>query len=113
MSDQATISQPSIDSNSIKTAQSRKLVTTGPGHVFEKFVTNVRLKARETRQILIGSSNSPMPPKGFSIELKPHKMPAETLVTKVTAEGSTRRYDYVLDITNCSDRSVSAQIWQM
>jgi|GEM_PF-3387855 len=117
MSNQA-VAQPRMTNQEMQHKQSRsqktiKTITSGPGHVFGKFVTNVRLKANETRQILIGSSNSPMPPKGFCIDMKPQKMPADTLVTRVTAEGSTKRYDYVLDITNCSDRTVSAQVWQM
>lgn len=91
----------------------RKVITSGSGHVFNKFVTNIRLKARETRHILIGSSASPMPPKGFSVELRPQKMPESTLITRITTEGSINRYDYILDITNCSDRPVSAQVWQM
>jgi hypothetical protein len=112
MSEQA-IAEPRMSAQKFTQPKTEKTVTSGPGHVFGKFVTNVRLKANETRQLLIGSSNSPIPPKGFSIELKPQKMPAGTLVTQITAEGSTKRYDYVLAITNCSDRSVNAQIWQM
>ena len=108
-----------IAARSINTMSARKhdkrgdLVTSGPGHVFDNFVTTVRLKAHESRQLLIGSSNSPIPPKGFAVELKPQKLPANTLVTQITTEGSSRRYDYVLDITNCSDRTVSAQVWQV
>jgi hypothetical protein len=113
MSSQATM-EPAIEIEpALKYDKQGNLVTSGPGHVFEKFVTNIRLKARETRQILIGSSSSPMPPKGFAVELKPQKMPEDTIVTRITAEGSTTRYDYILDITNCSNRSVSAQVWQI
>jgi hypothetical protein len=113
MSSQAILEPIIKEMPKLKTDKQGHLVTTGPGHAFDKFVTNIRLKARETRQVLIGSSNSPEPPKGFSVELKPQKMPDSTLITRITAEGSTTRYDYVLDITNCSDRSVSAQVWQM
>lgn len=115
MSNQATL-EPAISMAAPAAAidkRPRKTITSGPGHVFNKFVTNVRLKARETRHILIGSSASPTPPKGFSVELRPQKMPANTLITRITTEGSTTRYDYILDITNCSDRPVSAQVWQM
>lgn len=116
MSSQAVMErtiEASAEAAPLKYDKQGNLVTSGPGHVFEKFVTNIRLKARETRQVLIGSSSSPMPPKGFAIELKPQKMPESTLSTQITTEGSTTRYDYVLNITNCSDRSVSAQVWQM
>jgi hypothetical protein len=112
MSNQATLEKISNVPN-LKTDKRGDLVTYGPGHIFGKMVTNVRLKANETRQLLIGSSNSPVPPKGFSVELKPQKMPAGTLETQITTEGSTKRYDYVLNVTNRSDRTVSAQVWQM
>jgi hypothetical protein len=88
-------------------------ITSGQGHVFDMQVANVRLKPGESRQVLIGSSNSPVPPKGFSIEVKPMKMPAGTVISNITTEGSSRRYDYILDIANLSDRSINAQIWQM
>lgn len=116
MTSQATTAmEPAIETEaaSLKYDKQGNLVTSGPGHVFENFVTNIRLKARETRQVLIGSSTSPTPPKGFAVELKPQKMPESTLVTQITTEGSSTRYDYILDITNCSDRSVSAQVWQI
>lgn len=116
MSSPATIeTEPTIEieATSLKYDKQGNLVTSGPGHVFEKFVTTVRLKARETRQVLIGSSTSPTPPKGFAVELKPQKMPESTLVTRITTEGSSTRYDYILDVTNCSNRSVSAQVWQI
>jgi len=112
MSFQATLEQ-TITKPAVKHDKRGDVVTHGPGHIFGDMVANIRLKAHETRQLLIGSSNSPIPPKGFTVELMPQKMPANTLETNITTEGSTNRYDYVLSVTNCSDRTVSAQVWQI
>jgi hypothetical protein len=109
----ATLPAASTRRQSAGFHRSGEPVTSGPGHVFNTYVANIRLKPGESRQVLIGSSNSPLPPKGFSVEVKPMKMPAGAVSSHISTEGSMLRYDYILDITNMSDRAINAQVWQM
>lgn len=88
-------------------------ITTGPGHVFSRQVKNIRIKAQEKRQVLIGSSASPYPPKGFAVNLKPAATPTDTVVTRIVTRGGGKHFDYILDITNTNNRTISAEVWQM
>jgi hypothetical protein len=88
-------------------------ITNGPGHVFARQIKNIRVKARERRQVLIGSSASPNPPKGFSVMVRPFSMVQDAITTRITTSGGNRHYDYILEIDNGANRTISAEVWQM
>ncbi len=103
MSDQLTPAQ----------ASASEPVTSGPGHVFNKLITTVTVKARSQCKLPIGTTVGGLPPKGFSIELKPGPVPAEAVTVQVSTRGSHRHYDFILHIANDGGKAVRAEIWQM
>lgn len=85
--------------------------TTGPGHVFSKFVSKVTVRPRKKLILPIGNTFTGSAPKGFSIGLSPGNEIDEDIDMQVVATGTPQKYEYKLVIENNGVRPVSAEIW--
>jgi hypothetical protein len=112
-----------MEENSPSIAKTKKLnhksttvkspVTTGPGHVFSKFVSKVSVKPNKKLSVPLGNTFTGSVPKGFSIELRPRVVAAEEVELQITTSGTPQKFEYMLHVTNNSPKPVSAEVWQI
>lgn len=92
-----------------------RLITTGPGHVFSKFVSRVTIRPRKQLTIPIGNTFTGCVPKGFSIGLSPGNSVGEIIDMEVIAfsidKSTPNKLEYKLHVVNNGNKTVSAEVW--
>jgi|SRR4051812_20688007 hypothetical protein len=86
--------------------------TTGLGHVFSKFVTKIVVRPNRSIKLPIGTSFDKKVPKGFSVALSA-RVAQDDIDMQVVTAGTTKKYEYLLKLTNNSTHIIRAEIWQM
>ncbi len=119
----STLTSPSKPSIRVtKTAKTNKPIrkkipsrpiTTGPGHVFSKFVDKVTIRPNKQLIIPIGNTFTGTPPKGFSIGLSPGNSANELVEMQVVTSGTPHKYEYKLQVTNNGTKTVCAEVWAL
>jgi hypothetical protein len=110
------ITQPlNIAKNSIIKARKRAThpATTGPGHVFSKFIDRVTIRPSKKLVLPIGNTFTGSAPKGFSIGLSPGNGIDEMVDMQVITSGTPQKYEYKLVVSNNGHKPVCAEIWAL
>ena len=87
--------------------------TTGPGHVFSKFVDKVRVGPRKRLNLPLGNTHTGACPKGFAIELSPGAVVDEAVDMQVITVGKGKKFEYMLHVANNSHKPINAVVWQI
>jgi hypothetical protein len=82
-------------------------------NVFTKYVGTVTARPRHKQFLSLGNFSKEHPPKGFSIDLETPVSTADQVSTEVVTSGSLRHYELMLQVTNNTGRTISAEVWSM
>jgi len=61
----------------------------------------------------LGHFTTAHPAKGFSITLNPEPDSPEAVVIEITPLGTAKHCELILHIANYSDKTMSAEVWQI
>lgn len=89
------------------------LISKEPRNKQAALIEKLEVKPGEQRRVALGSFAKDNPAKGFSIEFKPDPAPADSVVTQVSALGTSKRHRLVMHIANYGTKTVSAEVWRL
>lgn len=86
-----------------------------PSHVFTEYVGTLKAKPQDKRKLSLGNFTPDRPAKGYSIKLKSRGDTEDPSINAdiVMSGNPERRYELMLHLDNGTDRTVSAEIWEM
>ena len=76
-------------------------------------IGELRIKPKGHPSLLLGTFSDANPPAGFSISIHPDPVPANSVTTRVAAQGPRDHYKLVLHVTNNSTKTVGVQVCQL
>lgn len=77
-----------------------------------KPVGEIEVKPCDQVHMSLGNFDRASIPKGYSVQIAPRIEP-DAIVTQITSLGTDKEYELVLHVANYSDKTVSAEIWQI
>lgn len=89
------------------------LISDAPRNKQATLIEKLDVKPGAQRRVALGKFDKDNPAKGFSIELKPDSVPADSVVTQVSALGTSNQYRLVMHIANYGTKTVSAEVRQL
>jgi len=79
-------------------------------HSPAEFIEKIEVKPGQQCRLYLGNYGESNPPKGFSVELNPDPVPANSVVTEVSSLGMSQHYKLILHIANYGTKTITAEV---
>jgi hypothetical protein len=91
-------------------AKSGALIQAASPRKQSDLIEKIAIKPGQQCRIYLGSYSEANPPTGFSVELNPDPVPANSVVTEVSSLGLSQHYKLILHIANYGTKTITAEV---